>query len=407
MRSRVAVLAAGTLVLSTPLSIPASAQTVAQTAPQAKPVTAAKPAAAKTATNRYAQVNLVSDVAGKAAVTDPKLVNPWGLAMGKTLWVSGAGTGVATVYSGNAKKEQTEVAIPGGTPTGQVINTSTDEFMIKDKPAQFIFASPSGAITAWNAEVNPKNAVIAAFTKNADYKGLAVMETNKGSFLLAPSFSHGRVHVYDSEFDRVALSRSQFRDPRMPSNYSPFNVEVVGNVIMVAYAKRDPATGKAVPGKGNGFVSRFSANGRFLGRFAQRGALNAPWAMIQAPRGFGALAGAVLVGNFGDGHVNAYNARSGRWLGALKSSNNQPIVLEGLWDLEPGTEANGGTNSVWFAAGIDKAQHGLLGVLRPSDAGPLPGAGSASAPSASPAATPKPSASTTPTSSAGGSNYSY
>lgn len=403
MRSRVAVLTAGTLVLSTPLSIPASAQT----APQAKPATAAKPAAkpaAKSASNRYAQVNLVSDVPGKAPVTDPKLVNPWGLAMGKTLWVSGAGTGVATVYSGNAKKEQTEVAIPGGTPTGQVVNMSQDEFLIKDKPATFIFASPSGAITAWNAEVNPKNAVIAAFTKNADYKGLAVMKTNKGAFLLAPSFSHGRIHVYDAEFDRVRLTHSQFRDPRMPRDYAPFNVEVVGNVIMVAYAKRDATTGKAVPGRGLGFVSRFSANGRYLGRFAQRGALNAPWAMIRAPRGFGALAGAVLVGNFGDGQVNAFNARSGRYLGALRQSNGQPIVLEGLWDLEPGTATNGGENSVWFAAGIDKAQHGLLGVLRPSDAGPLPGAGSASSPAAT--ATPKPSASTAPTSSAGG-NYGY
>ncbi|WP_062349699.1 TIGR03118 family protein [Herbidospora yilanensis] len=401
MRSRVAVLTAGTLVLSTPLSIPASAQT----APQAKPATV-KVTGTTTSTNRFAQVNLVSDVPGKAPVTDPKLVNPWGLAMGKTLWVSGAGTGVATVYSGNAKKEQTEVAIPGGTPTGQVVNTSQDEFLIKDKPATFIFASPSGAITAWNAEVNPKNAVIAAFTKNADYKGLAVMNTNRGAFLLAPSFSHGKIHVYDSEFDRVRLSRSQFRDPRMPGDYAPFNVEVVGNVIMVAYAKRDAVTGKAVPGRGNGFVSRFSANGRFLGRFANRGALNAPWAMIRAPRGFGALAGAVLVGNFGDGLVNAYNARTGRYLGPLRQTNGQAIQLEGLWDLEPGTATNGGENSVWFAAGIDKAQHGLLGVLRPSDAGPLPGAASTPAPSVSAPATPKPSAATTPTSSAGGM-YGY
>ncbi|MEO3861632.1 TIGR03118 family protein [Acrocarpospora sp. B8E8] len=392
MRSRIAVLCAGALILS----IPGTAHATTKT-----PATKSKPKATAGHTprglaTRFSQVNLVSDVAGKATVTDPKLVNPWGLAMGKTLWVSGTGTGTATVYSGAVKKEQTEVAIPGGAPTGQVVNKG-DGFTIKGKPATFIFSSPSGAITAWNAEVDAKNAQIAAFTRNADYKGLALMETNKGQFLLAPSFSHKKVHVFDSDFNRVRLARWQFRDPTMPATYSPWNVEIVGNSVLVAYAVRDNATGKVVPGKGKGFVSQFTANGRFLGRVVNRGALNAPWAMTIAPQGFGGFSGALLVGNFGDGWVNAYNPRNGRYLGPLRNANGSPIAIEGLWDLERGTAENGGVNSLWFSAGISKAQHGLLGLLKPSNAAAA-GTGASATPTATPTPTP---------SKAGGSSYGY
>ncbi|WP_214103960.1 TIGR03118 family protein [Acrocarpospora catenulata] len=389
MRSRIAVLCAGALILST---VPGTAH--AASAPLS-PVLAGGKLGKVTAT-RFSQVNLVSDVAGQASVTDPKLVNPWGLAMGKTLWVSGTGTGVATVYSGAVKKEQTEVAIPGGAPTGQVVNTGQD-FTVKGKPATFIFASPSGAITGWNAEVDPKNAIIAAFTRGADYKGLALMTTNRGSFLLAPSFSHGRIHVFDEDFARVRLARWQFRDPRLPRGYSPWNVEVVGNSVLVAYALRDATTGKAVPGKGKGFISQFTPDGRFVGRFAARGALNAPWAMTLAPRGFGGFSGALLVGNFGDGWVNAYNPRNGRYLGPLRKADGSPIAIEGLWDLERGTAANGGENAIWFSAGIQKAQHGLLGLLRPATASSA-GTGASATPTVTPSATP---------SKAGGSSYGY
>ncbi|MCT9935081.1 TIGR03118 family protein [Planotetraspora sp. A-T 1434] len=333
---------------------------------------------------RFTEVDLVSDVAGKAAVTDPKLINPWGLAMGATLWVSDAGTGGATVYTGGAgtvKKAPTQVWIPGGTPTGQVFYTG-ENFTIKGKlgtaPASFIFSSPSGAITAWSAKADPNHAVIGAFTRGADYKGLALMETDRGTFLLAPSFSHGRIHVFDDDFDRVRLTRRQFRDPFLPPDYSPFNVEVVGGSVFVAYAKRDPRTGKPVAGRGRGFVSQFSPGGRYLRRFASRGPLNAPWAMTLAPQGFGPYAGALLVGNFGDGWVNAYNRRTGRYLGPLRKTDGTAIAIEGLWDLEPGTAQNGGTDALWFSAGIGRAQHGLLGLIRPA------GAGTSPSPSASP-----------------------
>ncbi|MEU6710107.1 TIGR03118 family protein [Nonomuraea sp. NPDC046802] len=339
----------------------------------------------------------MSDVKGKAPVTDPKVVNPWGLAMGKTLWVSNTGTGSATVYSGTGKKEQTEVAIPGGAPTGQVFN-SGQGFTVKGKPATFIFSSPSGAISGWNAEVDPANAIIAAFTRGADYKGLELVETEDESFLLAADFAGGRIHAFDDDFRRISLSRSQFRDPQMPKGYNAYNVAVANGSIWVAYALRDPSTGKPVFGNGKGFVSRFNASGRLTGRISRVG-LNAPWGITAAPKGWGQFSGALLVGNFGDGTVHGY--KNNRHLGALAASSGKPIVLPGLWDLEPGTAATGGEKSLWFSAGIDGTKHGLIGVIAPQ--GTKPTSTGAASPSGSPSSSPtKPasghsSSSSTPT----------
>ncbi|WP_049568368.1 TIGR03118 family protein [Nonomuraea sp. SBT364] len=326
------------------------------------------PAQATSHRTRFDVVNLVSDVKGKAALTDAKLVNPWGLAMGKTLWVSNTGTGSATVYSGQGKKEATEVVVPGGAPTGQVFN-SGDGFTVKGKPATFIFSSPSGAISGWNAEADPKNAIIGAFTRGADYKGLALAGTDDGDFLLAADFAGGRIHAFDEDFRRVRLSRSQFSDRAIPDNYSPFNVAVVNGNVWVAYALRDPRTGKSVAGARKGFVSRFDLDGRLTGRIARVG-LNAPWAITKAPRGLGQYAGALLVGNFGDGTIHAY--RNSRHLGALRTADGRAIKLPGLWDLEPGTAANGGENALWFSAGLEGGTHGLLGVIRPAGSRPPP-----------------------------------
>ncbi|GAA2412178.1 TIGR03118 family protein [Nonomuraea africana] len=361
MRPRIVILCAAALILGT-----------------------TTPVAAARHQTRFDVVNLVSDVRGKARTTDPMLVNPWGLAMGKTLWVSATGTGVATVYSGEGRKEATEVAVPGGAPTGQVFNP-TDGFTVKGRPATFVFASPSGAISGWNAEADAKNAVIAAFTRGADYKGLALMRTEEGAFLLAADFAHGRVHVFDSDFRRVRLDRRQFADPSLPPGYAPFNVSVARGSVWVSYALRDAATGTSVAGRGKGFVSRFDASGRFTGRLAARGPLNAPWAVTVAPRRFGQYAGALLVGNFGDGRIHAF--RNGRHLGPLRDAGGRAIALPGLWDLEPGTAANGGEDALWFAAGIDGARHGLLGLLRPTGARAQRSAPSTTAPATTTPAT--------------------
>ncbi|MER5642943.1 TIGR03118 family protein [Streptosporangium sp. NPDC002524] len=374
MRVRIVTICATVLVMGVAGTASAGTHQAQAGAKQTKAGSGPEKAGGQTLQNHFAVTNLVSDVSGRAAVTDPTLVNPWGLAMGKTLWVSAAGTGLATVYSGGAgtvKQEKTQVRVPGGRPTGQVVNKG-EEFVVKGPggagPATFIFASPSGAITGWNAEADPDDAIISAFVKGADFKGLALAETNRGAMLLAADFAHNRVHVFDGDFDRISFGRRAFKDPGLPEDYAPFNVEVVGNSILVAYAKRDPETGKSVAGQGKGFVSQFSGSGRFVGRFAARGALNAPWAMTLAPKGFGAHSGALLVGNFGDGRINAYNPRNGRPLGPLRSSDGKAITLGGLWDLEPGTEAVGGTNALWFSAGSDGGTHGLLGLIRPSGA---------------------------------------
>ncbi|WP_068923013.1 TIGR03118 family protein [Planobispora rosea] len=344
--------------------------------------------------SRFTVTNLVSDVRGRAAVTDPALVNPWGMAMGRTLWVSATGSDLATVYSGGqggVKQEKTRVRVPGGRPTGQVVNPGR-EFTVKGPggsgPATFIFAGPSGAITGWNARADADDAIIGAFVRGADFKGLALARTNRGPRLLAADFAHNRVHVFDGDFDRLRTHRRAFRDPALPRGYSAFNVEVVGRSVLVAYAERDPETGKAVAGPGRGFVSQFDGDGRFLGRFAARGALNAPWAMTLAPRDFGARSGTLLVGNFGDGRINAYDPRTGRPLGPLRTSGGRPITLGGLWDLEPGTATVGGENALWFSAGSDGGTHGLLGLIRPAGAE----RGTSAPPSAPPA--PSPSATT-------------
>ncbi|MGJ6964421.1 TIGR03118 family protein [Streptosporangium sp. G11] len=404
MRVRIVTICATVLVMGVAGTASAGTHQAQAGAKQTKAGSGPEKAGRQNLRNHFAVTNLVSDVSGRAAVTDPTLVNPWGLAMGKTLWVSAAGTGLATVYSGGAgtvKQEKTQVRVPGGRPTGQVVNTG-EEFVVKGPggsgPATFIFASPSGAITGWNAEADPDDAIISAFVKGADFKGLALAQTNRGAMLLAADFARNRIHVFDGDFDRISFGRRAFQDPGLPEDYAPFNVEVVGNSILVAYAKRDPETGKSVAGQGKGFVSQFNGSGRFVGRFAARGALNAPWAMTLAPKGFGAHSGALLVGNFGDGRINAYNPRNGRPLGPLRSSDGKAITLGGLWDLERGTETVGGTNSLWFSAGSDGGTHGLLGLIRPSGA---------ANPTSSPTGTASPSPSAShPSSHNSGSNNS-
>ena len=297
--------------------------------------------------------------------------------MGKTLWVSAAGTGLATVYSGGAgtvKQEKTQVRVPGGRPTGQVVN-SGEEFVVKGPggsgPATFIFASPSGAITGWNAEADPDDAVISAFVKGADLKGLALAQTNRGPMLLAADFANNRVHVFDGDFDRLQMGRNAFRDPGMPADYAPFNVEVVGRSILVAYAKRDPQTGKAVAGKGKGFISHFDGSGRFVDRFAARGALNAPWAMTLAPRASApsrepcwsatsATAGSTPT-------TRATAARSARCAPPTASPSPWRTVGPGA-----GHRGGGRRDALWFSAGSDGGTHGVLGVIRPAGASRLP-----------------------------------
>ncbi|MGI5205044.1 TIGR03118 family protein [Spirillospora sp. CA-108201] len=315
---------------------------------------------------RFTQTDLISDIPGRAPLQDPKLVNPWGLALGPKgpLWAANNGTGVATVYTGGAggvTKQPLEVTVEGGAPTGEVFNDTAD-FRVKGAPANFIFSSENGAITAWNPNTGT-TAVRVAGTRGSVYKGLALLHTRHGAFLLATDFHNGRIDVFDGRFRQLRLPKKRFHDPSIPPGFAPFNVAVLGGSVFVTYAKQDADAHDDVPGPGLGFVVEYRRFGRSHHRFASRGPLNAPWGLVIAPRSFGDFAGNVLVGNFGDGKINAFTPR-GHWRGALRRPDGRPIVIDGLWALLRGTQTTGGTDAVWFSSGPNDETHGLVGLLR-------------------------------------------
>lgn len=344
------------------------------------PALAAPPAVAEPDTEAaraaFAEIDLISDIPGRAPLVDKDLVNPWGLALSATgpLWVANNGTNTATIYTGGVggatpTKAGLTVSVPGGAPTGQVSNDTTD-FVVTGPggsgPAAFIFDSEGGDLTAWNPTANRTMAITEAHVDGAVYKGLALVHTQFGPFLLAADFHHGRIDVFDKEFHRVPLPDVFFRDRFLPKGYAPFNVAALGDSVYVAYAKQDADRTDEVAGRGFGFVDRFDAFGLVAHRIASHGALNAPWGMTIAPASFGRIAGDLLVGNFGDGRINAFDARTGNFRGSLRDATHKPIVIDGLWDLRPGTANTGGVDGVWFSAGIDDEAHGLVGQLRPA-----------------------------------------
>jgi len=338
---------------------------------------AATPAQAALPTPHFTQVNQVSDQPGKAKVTDPDVVNAWGLALSPTspLWVANNGTNTATIYIGGlggaaVTKAGLTVAIPGGAPTGQAFNNTSD-FVVhvgaNSAPATFLFVSEGGEVTAWSNPISGTNASIVGHSTGAIYKGLAIVHASTGNYLLATDFHHGRVDVYDKGFHLVHPDALSFRDPTLPKGYAPFNVFVVGNKVYVTYAKQDAAKEDEVDGAGLGFVDVYTVDGYgshpTRQRIASRGPLDAPWGMAIAPASFGKFAGALLVGNFGDGHILVF--KNGQFLGSLRDASNHRIHIDGLWALLPGTASTGGVGTLWFSAGPVHESHGLVGQLIP------------------------------------------
>ena len=332
----------------------------------------------------YLQRNLVSDLPGQAARVDPNLVNPWGISfnpMGGPFWVSDNRTGVVTVYNGAGKPFPTGsplvVTVPpaaGGTPpsspTGQVFNPTADFTLAPALRAVFLFATEDGTIAGWNPMVSPTNAVtkVDNSASGAIYKGLAMGSNVNGNFLFAANFHAGTIDVFDKNFTPV-ISATAFTDPNIPAGFAPFNIQNIGGQLYVTYAKQDADREDDVPGPGNGFVDVFDTSGVLLRRFASQGTLNSPWGLVVAPTNFGEFSGALLVGNFGDGRINAFNISTGAFLGPLRKPSKQPLVIPGLWGLIFGNGGNGGKVDVlYFAAGIpDGGQvedHGLLGEIR-------------------------------------------
>jgi uncharacterized protein (TIGR03118 family) len=336
----------------------------------------AAPAAGAQPGNAYHQTNLVSDLPGLAQLTDPDLVNPWGLAAGPTTpaWVADNGTDKATIYPGFVNgspivKAPLVVSIPGGAPTGQVFN-GTPGFVVhsgtSSGPARFIFDSEAGLVTGWNPGVPPPppstQAQVGASVPDAIYKGLAIASTPAGTFLYAADFHNARIDVFDQGFNLVHLSGS-FTDPQVPRGFAPFNVQELGGLLYVAYAKQDADAEDEVAGQSLGFVDVYSTSGQLLRHLIQRGQLDAPWGLALAPAGFGRFSGALLVGNFGDGRINAYDPQTGAFLGRLHHENGRPIEIEGLWALRFGNGVTGNPTTLLFTAGIDDEAHGLFGAI--------------------------------------------
>jgi uncharacterized protein (TIGR03118 family) len=298
---------------------------------------------------------------------DSDLVNAWGMSHGPNtpIWVSDNGADVSTLYTlqpSGIQKAPLVVKIPDGAPTGQVFNdTSAFKVPNTNAAALFIFASENGDLDAWNMQAGT-TAVHVGSGPNAVYKGLALVHSPFGPLLLATDFHNNRVDVYDSSFTRLDVPLL-FHDPFLPRGYAPFNVAAVGDQVFVTYAKQDANAHDDVAGRGHGFIDVYTTYGAFEHRLVSRGDLNSPWGMVVAPPTFGRLAGTLLVGNFGNGRINAYDMTSGRDEGQLHDRFGRSIVIDGLWGLITGDGVTGGPNTVWFSAGPNDESDGLLGTL--------------------------------------------
>jgi uncharacterized protein (TIGR03118 family) len=327
------------------------------------------------AQNSYLQRNLVSDIAGMAEKTDTNLVNPWGIAASPTspFWVADNHKGVSTLYDGNGVASSLVVTIPpapGGTPpgapTGVIFNSSTNFQISPGVVSRFIFATEDGAIVGWNSGgtgvVKVDNSA-----SGAVYKGLGTGTRAGSNYLYAANFFAGTIDVIDQNYGTTTLPGS-FLDPTLPAGFAPFNVQNLGGQLYVTYAKQDAEKHDDVPGAGNGFVNVFDTSGNFVRRLISNGALNSPWGLAIAPTNFGPFSGALLVGNFGNGRINAFDLTTGNPLGSLQDPAGNPIFIQGLWGLMFGNGGSGGdTRTLYFAAGIAGTNaiedHGLFGSI--------------------------------------------
>jgi len=326
------------------------------------------------------QTNLVSDGFLPAIQTDPRLVNPWGLAFSPTgpLWVADNGAAVSTVYQNDGTIEPLVVGIPpvgSSTPTGIVFNGGTG-FKITANgataPAAFIFVTEDGSVSGWSPKVNALQSVqvVAHGPGVSIYKGAALATKDDRQYLYATDFHQGKVDIFDDTFTFV----KSFTDTALPSNYAPFNVMSADGRLYVTFAETDANREDDVDGTGKGFVDVFTLSGRLIRRLAGRGELNAPWGMAIAPRHWGRFSNCLLVGNFGNGQINVFDRFSGRRRGKLTYNDGNNININGLWALAfrdiPKTHDNDGdgdpddmAHALFFTAGSGHEQHGLLGML--------------------------------------------
>lgn len=345
----------------------------------------ASPAGAVADALEYVQQNGVSDVPGLAATTDPLMVNPWGATFQPTgaFWVSDQKTGVATLYDGTGAKVTGTFTIPRGAqtaaatgPTGVVANP-TRSFDVPGTALSsfFIFATRDGTISAWapNLPVNPTFAVLAAdnSASKAVYTGLDIGINVKGAFIFAANVASGHIDVFDHNFAAAnSALTGTFADPQIPAGFAPFNVRNINGNLYVTYAQQNAAHTFVNTGAGLGYVDEFDTEGHLVSRIASGGSLNAPWGVTQAPDGFGLLSGAILIGNFGDGHIFGFDVNlldNGPRISfvPLLGTNGQPFAEPGLWTIGFGGALNSSPDTMFFSAGIGGGQQGLVGSLTP------------------------------------------
>jgi uncharacterized protein (TIGR03118 family) len=334
--------------------------------------------------NNYEVHNLVSNGGVPAPHQDANLRNGWGVAFNPTafVWVADNGSGKSTLYDGNGVQQIPPiVTIPSadpsthGTPTGITFNASND-FMVTSAgvsgPARFIFVSEDGMVSGWAPNVDFNNAIKGWLNPDAVYKGVA-LGGNGGAHLMlyAADFRGRKIDVYDATFHPTSVSGG-FVDHQVPSDYGPFNIMNIQGNLYVAYAKKDPNSDDELAGAGFGFVDVFDTDGNLLKRLAKHGTLNAPWGMALAPTGFGRFSNRLIVGNFGDGAISAYDPRSGKFEGRLKSGGKL-LKIDGLWGIAFGNGVlNQPTDTLFFAAGPHDENDGVYGridAVSPNDEG--------------------------------------
>jgi uncharacterized protein (TIGR03118 family) len=347
-------------------------------------------AAPRAAANDFKQTNLIaSNASFHPKLVDPNLTNAWGLAAGTStpLWVSDNNSGNATVYgggiNGGAVSLDLTVPVPGGNPTGQVFNSDSSAFPVggsSGTAADFIVATDSigskqspGEIAAWNGgakfvvEDSPTGGPGGKTPDKAVFKGLAIGHPKAGPELFAADVANGTVDVFGKDFN-LLTTPTEFRDPKIPAGYAPYGIQNLGGKIYVAYGKQNAQKTNVVTGSGLGYVDVYSVSGQLLHHLVSGGTgspLNAPWGLAIAPSGFGPFAGDLLVGNLGNGWINAFNPTTGKQLGTLDGSNGYPITISGLWGLEVGNSTFGGSSAVVFSSGPAGYNDGLVGTLTP------------------------------------------
>jgi uncharacterized protein (TIGR03118 family) len=329
--------------------------------------------------NSFVQHNLVSSQAGVADHQDPDLVNAWGVAFNPNgfVWVADNGTGLSTLYDGNGVKNSLIVTIPvvngtaPGVPTGITFSSSND-FQIPtptgDAASRFLFATEDGGIFGWapGLTVAVQKVPAAGVITTAVYKGIAVAGNGTGHQIYAADFHNKKIDVFDATFNPVGTTGG-FVDPNIPSSFGPFNIMNINGDLYVAYAMKETDGDDEVAGQGLGFVDAFTADGVLIRRIATRGNLNAPWGMAIAPISFGRFGNALLVGNFGDGTINAFDLKNGTSLGQLRNANNQVLAIDGLWGIAFGNGIlNQPADVLFFAAGPAEESEGLYGFLTPA-----------------------------------------